>query len=55
MGNKYKIPKKVIFVRFGSCCHMPKLGIDASLTFYNEPFNIFIGAKVLQGAICNLI
>ena len=44
LGNKYKIPKKVMLVRFGNCFHMATLGIVASLTFYNEQFNIFIGA-----------
>ena len=42
VGNKYKIPKKVIFVRFGNCCHMTTLGIDASLTFFIISNSIFL-------------
>ena len=42
MGNKYKIPKTVIFVRFGNCCHMATLGIDASLTFFIMSDSIFL-------------
>ena len=42
MGNRYKIPKKVISMRFGNYCPIAELGIDASLTLFIMTDSIFL-------------
>ena len=41
-SGKYQIHKRVVFVRFGNCCHMSTLGIDTSLTFFVMSDSIFL-------------
>ena len=42
MGNRYKIPKKVISMRFGNCCHIAALGTDAYLTLFIMTNSMFL-------------